>query len=145
MRQPPANSVSARCARISAIDHFPGAGRLVSCFLFSFRISVESFLAVVCCTCSGSLLSMWAMMRWVYCCGVSGTTGPPACTFRGELKWAYRNNQDSKSAFGHLGHRMCHYSRQVRAITKVCFRIQQKEVESASTNVVGGLCAENAY
>src|SRR5205814_6790010 len=64
---------------------------------------------------------------------------------RGKLKWAYRNNGDSKSAFGILGHRMCHYSRQVRAITKVCFRIQQKEVESASTKVVGGLCAENAY
>src|SRR5215469_3015603 len=64
-------SASARWAMISETDHFPGAGRRVSCFLVLPRSSAASFLGVVCCKRRGSCPSLFFRIRCVYCCGLS--------------------------------------------------------------------------
>src|SRR5580692_5754172 len=72
MRQLAAISTSAKCATISAIDHFPGAGCHFSCFGVRPVVSFLSFGEVVCCTLIASWPSTWPRIRWMYCCAVSG-------------------------------------------------------------------------
>src|SRR5438477_5140754 len=76
MRQPATSSVSAKWAKICAIDHLRGSGCRVNCFLVRGFVSLSSFLAVSCWTRSGSLPSMYPKMRWMYCCGVSCIISP---------------------------------------------------------------------
>src|SRR5258708_39232889 len=70
-RQESTISASAMWAMTSATDHFPGAGRRVSCFLFLPLSSAANFLGAATCRRRGSLPSERLNMRCVYCWGVS--------------------------------------------------------------------------
>src|SRR5580700_11051290 len=71
IRQPTTISVSARCARISATDHFSGAGRLRSLEGGALLTRRASFWGVADCVLKGSFPAIIFMMRSEYCCGVS--------------------------------------------------------------------------
>ena len=73
MRHPMTISTSARWARISATDHFSGAGRLRSLAVDTPLMRRANFLGVADWTLIGSCPSAFDRMRCVYCWGVSAT------------------------------------------------------------------------
>src|SRR5215469_17952744 len=97
MRQLPTSSASAKCARISATDHFSGAARLVSCFLLHGLMCFSSFLAVSFWTVNGSLPSTLPRMRCTYCCGVSCMSPPKQNVFR-EVRLAETQKRTEKES-----------------------------------------------
>src|SRR5579871_1095366 len=71
IRQLTTISTSERCARICAIDHFPGSGCHLSCLGFNPRMSFFSFAAVTRCTFSASCPSTLPSILAMYCWAVS--------------------------------------------------------------------------
>src|SRR5215472_17938646 len=74
---PQTSSASAKCARISAIDHRSSVGRVLSRFLLRDLVSCRSFLGVAFWILRGFFPSTYPRMRLVYCCGVSFTDDEP--------------------------------------------------------------------